>query len=65
MADTSIQLKNALGDLSEQFGNVLNPAVKKTQEVLIEGAKRLTHWIRSVRVLKREIKNLTIIKKIF
>lgn len=60
MADSSIQLKNALGDLSEEFGNVLNPAVTKTQNVLINGAKQLTDWIRRVRVLKREIKDLSI-----
>lgn len=60
MADTSVQLKNALGDLSEQFGKALDPAVKRTQNVLIESAKALTGWIRRVQIMKREIKDLNI-----
>lgn len=60
MADTSVQLKNALGDLSEQFGKALDPAVKRTQNVLIESAKALTGWIRRIQIMKREIKDLNI-----
>ena len=60
MADSSVQLKNAIGDLSEQFGKALDPAVKKTQNILIEGAKSLTTWIQRVRVMNAEIKGLNI-----
>lgn len=60
MANASTQLKNALSDLSEQFGAVLNPAVEKTQNVLIQGVQKLTQWIKQVRILKAEIKSLSI-----
>lgn len=60
MADSSVRLKNATGDLSEEFGKALNPAVEKTQNVLIEGAKALTEWIRRVRILKSEMSELTL-----
>lgn len=60
MADTSVQLQNALGDLSEEFGNALNPTVTKTQNILIESAKALTEWIRRVRIMKRDLKELNI-----
>lgn len=60
MADTSVQLREALGDLSKEFGNVLDPAVKRTQTELIKGVNALTSWIRHVRVLSTEISKLDI-----
>lgn len=60
MADTSIQLKNALGDLSEQFGQNLDPAVKNTQSILIRSAQALTAWLQRVRAMNAEIKSLGI-----
>lgn len=64
MADTSVQLKNALGDLSEQFGKALNPAVKRTQNVLIESAKALGSWIQRVRIMKSEIGQLNTVEEL-
>lgn len=59
MADASVQLKNATGDLSEAFGKALNPAVVKTQNILIESAKTLTNWINKVRAMHAEINSLS------
>ena len=64
MADTSVQLQNALGDLSEQFGKALDPAVKRTQNVLIESAKALGSWIQRVRVMKSEIGQLNTVEEL-
>lgn len=41
MANASIQLKNAVGDLSETFGAVLNPTIQSVQKTFIS----LTHTI--------------------
>lgn len=60
MADSSIQLKNATGDLAEAFGNVLDPAVKNTQQYLINLTKSTTDLINHFRVAKSEINNLGI-----
>lgn len=64
MADTSVQLKNALGDLAEQFGKALNPAVKNTEKVLIESAKALGSWIQRVRIMKSEIGQLNTVEEL-
>lgn len=45
MANASVQLKNALGDLAEQLGGVFNPMVEATQKVLIKATRALTDWI--------------------
>lgn len=58
MADSSIQLKNALGDLSEAFGRVLNPAVQNTQKVMTGVVIRMTELINKVRILKSDINSL-------
>ena len=49
MANASTQLKNALGDLSEQLGGVFNPVVEATQKVLINATNALTNWIKKTR----------------
>lgn len=59
MANSSIQLKNAIGDLAESFGKALDPAVEASQKKLISGVNALSQWISKVRVLNTEIKNLT------
>ena len=58
MADSSIKLKNATGDLSEAFGKWLNPSVEKTQNFLQRGVEKLTEWINKVRILHSEIQQL-------
>lgn len=58
MADSSVQLKNAIGDLSEAFGKWLNPSVEKTQNFLQRGIIKLTQWIDKVRILQSEIQQL-------
>lgn len=42
MADTSTQLKNAIGDLTESFGAGLNPTVQATQKIIIN----LINWLK-------------------
>lgn len=49
MANASVQLKNALGDLAEQLGGVFNPMVEATQKVLIKATRALTEWIETSR----------------
>lgn len=60
MANSSIQLKNALGDLSEAFGRALDPAVSTSQKWLISITNSLTELINRVRVARTEIHNLGI-----
>ncbi len=64
MANASTQLKNAMGDLAESFGQALDPAVKQTQEYLLAGVKALTAWINQVRILKTNINNLSEISEL-
>lgn len=64
MANSSEQLKNALGDLAESFGQYLDPAVKNTQRILIESVKTLNSWISKVRILKTDINNLSDISEL-
>lgn len=64
MANVSVQLKNAVGDLSEAFGRSLDPAVKTTQTYLLSGVKALTEWISKVRILKTDINNLSEISEL-
>ena len=49
MADKSVQLKNAIGDLAEEIGDVLNPAVEASQSVLIKFVNWLKESIRSIK----------------
>lgn len=58
MADTSVQLKNAVGDLSEEIGKSLNPTVKRAEVFLINSANALATWLKNARALKNEVKNL-------
>ena len=58
MSDSSVKLKNSLGDLSEAFGKWLNPSVEKTQNFLQRGVIKLTEWIDKVRILHSEIQQL-------
>lgn len=60
MADSSVQLKNATGDLSEAFGQALNPAVEKTEKRLLQGVQALTRWVNQVRIMSAEINNLSL-----
>lgn len=59
MSDSSVKLKNSLGDLSEAFGKWLNPSVEKTQNILQKGVEKLTNWINHVRALRGEIASLS------
>lgn len=49
MADKSTQLKNAIGDLSEEIGHIFNPAVEGCQSVLINFVKWLKESIKGIR----------------
>lgn len=49
MSDASIQLKNALGDLSEQIGGVLNPIVEASQRIFTKATIALAEWIKKTR----------------
>ena len=58
MRNSSIQLQNALGELSKAFGRVLNPTIEKTEQKLKTSVYRLRDWIDSVRVLYSDINKL-------
>lgn len=58
MADTSVQLKNAVGDLAEAIGNNLNPTVKRAEVFLINSANALATWLKNARALKNEVSSL-------
>lgn len=48
MADASIQLKNAIGDLSEKIGKIFNPLVEQTQRILLNATNATIKWLDSV-----------------
>lgn len=58
MADSSVQLKNAMGDLSESWGRNVNGIVEAWER----GAIRIINWTRriieNIGTMKREISNL-------
>lgn len=60
MANASIQLKNALGDLSEAIGSLFNPAVESGQKGIIKWANSITEFINQIRIAKSELKDLGI-----
>ena len=58
MSDTSIQLKNAIGDLSESIGNILNPAVKSAEKYFMNVVKAATQMVNQIHVAVSEIGKL-------
>lgn len=62
MADAGQQLRNKVGDLSEAFGQLLNPAVESSERRLAKGVEKLTQWINAVRVLNSELSELTTVQ---
>lgn len=58
MADSSVQLKNAMGDLSEVMGQILDPAVQRTEGFFTKLAKRLTGVLDQLRIYNAEIGKL-------
>lgn len=60
MANASIQLKNAVGDLAEAFGSIFNPAIEKTQKLLTKLAGGLANNINLARAYRTEISKLNV-----
>lgn len=60
MANASTQLKNAVGDLAEAFGSIFNPAIEKTQKLLIKLAGGLANNINLARAYRTEISKLNV-----
>ena len=60
MANASTQLKNAVGDLAEAFGSIFNPAIEKTQKLLIRLANGLANNINLARAYRTEISKLNV-----
>ncbi len=58
MADSSVQLKNAMGDLGEAIGAVFNPAIEAAERALVKLAKNATNAVNQLRVSYSNIKNL-------
>lgn len=58
MANASVKLHNAVGDLSEVFGNIFNPTIEKVQIKLREGIVQFTNWLKHVYALKGAIAGL-------
>lgn len=49
MANASTQLKNAIGDLTEEIGRGLNPAIEKVQQNLAKATNKVTEFFKTVR----------------
>lgn len=62
MANSSIQMKNALSDLSEAVGHLFNPAVESGQKWVIRWAQSVTEFIDQIRIAKSEINNLNLVE---
>ena len=60
MSNASVQLKNAIGDLSEEFGTAFNPAVEEAQKLLAGLTVKATDALKNIRVATKDIKNLTL-----
>lgn len=60
MSNASVQLKNAIGDLSEEFGTAFNPAVEEAQKLLTGLTVKATDALKNIRVATKDIKNLTL-----
>lgn len=58
MADSSVQLQNAVGDLSEAFGQLLDPSVQKTEGLLTRLAQKFTTLINQIRIYDSELNKL-------
>lgn len=57
-ANASIQLKNALGEVSKAIGAIFNPAVEASQKLIVKWAISLADFINKARILNTEINNL-------
>lgn len=60
MSNASVQLKNAIGDLSEEFGTAFNPAVEEAQKLLAGLTVKATDALKNIRVATKNIKDLTL-----
>lgn len=60
MADSSVQLKNAIGDLSEAIGKGLDPAVQQSERTMTGWIKKMTEAIDKARIVKAEIQELNL-----
>lgn len=58
MANASVQMKNALSDLTEAIGNQLNPAVEAAQKGIARWANVMTNAINRARILRSELSDL-------
>lgn len=63
MADSSVQLKNAVGDLAESFGALLNPSLEKAQNYLIKTTNAVTDFINHIRIARTEVNNLKTVEE--
>lgn len=59
MADASVQLKNAIGDLKEAMGRELEPTVTKLQNSFRILTERITESINAAHLLKMEASDIT------
>ena len=58
MADATVQLKNTLGDLSENIGEILNPALQKSATYWKEFTQRIIEARQQMKLLATENQNL-------
>lgn len=59
MADSSVQVQNALGDLKETIGQALNPAMEQHNEGVLMIIDSLNKWINKVRILRADLQSLS------
>ena len=60
MADASIQLNDAISDLSEEIGGILNPAIEEAQKLMKGLAEDLRDVFKNIRVATKDINKLTL-----
>ena len=60
MSDASVQLTNAIDDLSEEIGGILNPVIEEAQKLLKGLANDLTDVFKNIRVATKDINKLTL-----
>ncbi len=60
MADASVQLNDAISDLSEEIGGILNPAIEKAQKSMKKLAEELSGVFKNIRVAIKDINKLTL-----
>lgn len=58
MADATVQLKNTLGDLSENIGEILNPTLQKSATYWKEFTQRIIEARQQMKLLATENQNL-------